>query len=252
MNTLTAAISYDASALEPILTSSNVREHLEQHHAAACAQATAWVKGTEIERLSLESLIRFTPHFPSYRGLFHRACQIRNHNFYWQSLQPGGGRAPWGPVSERIHDEFGTLRDFIEGAQTQAASLIGCGWLWVVWRGDRVAITTTENVTTFPLDGGTVLLALDLWEHAYYPDFRSRRSDYVAACFEKLINWDFANVRLRSALVSRKRLRQQVDASDVRKDRSRGRYDPYISASGASSSHASARSGGPPLTGPAT
>src|ERR1700733_798461 len=104
MNTLTAAISYDASALEPILSSSNVREHMEQHHAVACAQATAWVKGTDLERLSLESLIRCTPHFPSYSNLFRRVCQIRNHNFYWQSLQPGGGRAPWGPVSERIHD----------------------------------------------------------------------------------------------------------------------------------------------------
>jgi hypothetical protein len=97
-----------------------------------------------------------------------------------------------------------------------------------VWRGDRLAITTTENVTTYPLDGGTVLLALDLWEHAYYPDFRSRRSDYIAACFEKLINWDFANVRLRGALVIRKRLREQVDSSDVRNDRSSGRFDPYL------------------------
>ena len=235
MNTLTAAISYDASALEPILASSNVREHLEQHHAA-CAEVNAAVKGTDLARLSLESLIQFTPHFPSYLHLFQRACRIRNHNFYWQSLQPGGGRAPWGPVSERIHDEFGTLRDFIENAQTQAASLIGCGWLWVVWRGDRVAITTTENATTYPLDCGTVLLALDLWEHAYYPDFRSRRSDYVAACFEKLINWDFANVRLRSAWVIRKRLRQQVDSSDVRKNPSGGRYDPYTSARGANAS----------------
>jgi Fe-Mn family superoxide dismutase len=228
VNTLTAAITYDASALEPVLTSSSVREHLEQYHATACAQATAWVKGTELERLSLESLIRFTPHFPGHSNLFRRVCQIRNHNFYWQSLQPGGGRAPWGPMSERIRDEFGTLRDFIESAQLQAASLIGCGWLWIVWRGDRVAITTTENVTTFPLDGGTVLLALDLWEHAYYPDFRSRRSDYVAACFEKLINWDFANVRLRGALVSRKRLQQKIGSNDARKDGSGGVLIPSL------------------------
>jgi Fe-Mn family superoxide dismutase len=136
-------------------------------------------------------------------------------------------------VSERIHDEFGSLRDFIENAQMQAASLIGCGWLWVVWQGARLAITTTENVTTYPLDGGTVLLALDLWEHAYYPDFRSRRCDYVAACFEKLINWDFANVRLRSTWVIRKRLRQPVDWSDVHKTPAGGRYDPYTSSRGA-------------------
>jgi len=234
MNTLTAAISYDASALEPVLTSRNVREHLEQHHAAACAEVSAAVQGTDLARLSLESLIQFTPHFPSYRNLLQRACQIRNHNFYWQSLQPGGGRAPWGPVSERIQGEFGTLGSFIESAQTQAASLIGSGWLWVVWRGDKLAIKTTENMTTYPLGSGTVLLALDLWEHAYYPDFRSHRSDYVAACFEKLINWDFANARLRDAWMTRKRLRQRVDPSDAGKSRSEGLRSGTAAADAAS------------------
>jgi superoxide dismutase, Fe-Mn family len=207
MNILTATLTYDFAALEPVLCRDAVRDHLIQHHAAACMEALECVKGTDLERLSLESLIQFTPHLQGRSRVFRRACEIRNHNLYWQSLQPGGGNAPWGLVSARIREDFGTLADFIECVQTQASALVGCGWLWVVWRANRIEVGTTENAQTFPLQGGTVLLALDLWEHAYYHDFRSHRADYVAACFEKLINWDFANMRLRNALLLSKRLR---------------------------------------------
>jgi superoxide dismutase, Fe-Mn family len=216
MNTLTATLAYDFAALEPLLSKNAIREHFMQHHAAACIEAASWVKGTDLERLSLESLIRFTAHLPGHVNLLRRACQIRNHNLYWQSLQPGGGNAPWGPMSDGIHKNFGTLRDFVERAQMEAASVIGCGWLWVVWHENRIEIRTTENTTTFPLAGGTVLLALDLWEHAYYRDFRSHRADYVAACLDKLINWDFANSRLRNALLGRKRFREITLAQDSR------------------------------------
>jgi|KBSSwiStaDraftv2_1062776.scaffolds.fasta_scaffold19016_2 Fe-Mn family superoxide dismutase len=212
MNTFPAALAYDCSALEPVLSKDAVRDHFLQHHALACADAVAWVRGTALERLSIESLIRLTPHLPSYESLFRRACQIRNHNLYWQSLQPGGGHAPWGPIADKVRDCFGTLSNFIASAQQQATRVCGSGWLWVVWRNDRVEIRTTENVTTLPLEAGTVLLAVDLWEHAYYRDFRSRRADYVAACFEKLVNWNFANCRLRVALLRRKRARQVTSA----------------------------------------
>jgi superoxide dismutase, Fe-Mn family len=203
-------VTFDIVCLEPVLSRGAVREHLMQYHATACADAVRCVKGTALEPLSLDSLIRLTPCLSGHEHLFRRACQIRNHNFYWQSLYPGGGSAPWGPVADAIRDCFGTFRSFQERARQQAALMPGSGWLWVVWRKERIEIGTTEGDATFPLGDGTVLLALDLWEHAYYPDFRSRRDDYVAAYLEKLVNWDFANLRLRGALLHRKRSRQQM------------------------------------------
>ncbi len=186
-------LTFDIASLEPVLSRDAVRDHLMQFHTAACADAVRCVKGTALEPLSLESLIRLTPCLSGYERLFRRACRIRNHNLYWQSLHPGGGNTPWGPAADAIRDRFGTLGGFVERARHQ----------------QRVEIHTTEGEVTFPLGKGTVLLALDLWEHAYYADFRSHRDDYVAACLEKLMNWDFANFRLRSAQLHHRRARQE-------------------------------------------
>jgi Fe-Mn family superoxide dismutase len=208
--TLTTPPVFDFAGFEPVLSRDAVRDHLVQQHAPACADVVRCVKGTALQPLSIDSLIRLTPCLSGYERLFRRACQIRNHNLFWQSLHPGGGSSPWGPVADAIRDRFGTLRNFRESARQQAASLFGSGWLWVVWRKERIDIDTTEGDATFPLGDGTVLLTVDLWEHAYYADFRSRRDDYLTACLDKLANWDFANLRLRSALIRRKRARQDV------------------------------------------
>jgi superoxide dismutase, Fe-Mn family len=207
---LTTPPTFDFASLEPVLSRDAIRDHLVQYHASACADAVTCIKGTVLEPLSIDSLIQLTPHLSRHERLFRLACQIRNHNFYWQSLHPGGGITPWGPVGEAIRDRFGTLRNFSERVQQQAAMLLGPGWLWLVWHKGWIQIRTTEGDSTLPPGAGTVLLALDLWEHAYYADFRSRRGDYIAACLNKLCNWDFANRRLRTALLHRKRVRQDM------------------------------------------
>jgi superoxide dismutase, Fe-Mn family len=213
--TLTAPITFDFASLEPVLSREAVRDHHTHHYVAACADAAASVKGTALEPLSVDSLIRLTPCLSGYEHLFRRACQIRNHSLYWQSLHPGGGSTAWGPVADAIRDRFGTFGNFLQSARRQAAKLPGSGWLWVVWHKGRIEVGTTEGDAILPPGSGTVLLTLDLWEHAYYPDFRGCRDDYVAACLEKLVNWDVANLRLRSALLQRRRARQDMTEADT-------------------------------------
>lgn len=180
-------LPYALDALQPHISRETLEFHYGKHHQAYVTNLNNLVKGTEFENLALEDVIR-----RSSGGVFNNAAQIWNHTFYWNSLSPNGGGAPKGALATTINAKFGSFEGFKEAFSKSAVGNFGSGWTWLVKKGDgTVAIVNTDNAAT-PLTGSDrPLLTCDVWEHAYYLDYRNRRPDYVAA-FWNLVNWEFA------------------------------------------------------------
>jgi superoxide dismutase, Fe-Mn family len=161
--------------------------HYGKHHQTYVTNLNNLVKGTEFENLSLEDIVR-----KSSGGVFNNAAQVWNHTFYWNSLSPKGGGEPKGALGDAIKKKFGSYDAFKEAFGKSAAGNFGSGWTWLVKKGDgSVDIANTSNAAT-PLTGSDKpLLTCDVWEHAYYIDYRNARPKYVEA-FWNLVNWEFA------------------------------------------------------------
>jgi len=151
------------------------------------------VRGTELEPLSLVELIRVTERNPAQHALYRYAAEVYNHNLYWNSMGPRGGGPATGLVGEHLRARFGSHDRFVREFTEAASAHFGSGWLWLVWRAGTLELLTTSNAGTPLVRGDVPLLALDLWEHAYYLDHQNRRSAYVDAFLEELINWDTAS-----------------------------------------------------------
>lgn len=192
-------LPYALDALEPYLSRRTLSAHHGRHHAAYIEKARALVVGTPLASCSLEEIVLQAAGLAD-RTLFHAASQAWNHDFYWRSMKPGGGGEPHGQVAPMIEIAFGSYRKFCEEFTGLAVDQFGSGWAWLSFDGDQLRSTATANAET-PLTCGAVpLLVVDVWEHAYYLDYEHRRPGYVAAFLEHLVNWDFANARLRLAL----------------------------------------------------
>ncbi|MDJ0654005.1 MAG: Fe-Mn family superoxide dismutase [Xanthomonadales bacterium] len=179
-------LPYERDALEPHISSETIDFHYGKHHQAYVNNLNGMIAGTEDESRSLEEIIR-----SSSGGLFNNAAQIWNHTFYWNCLSPAGGGDPEGPLADAIVRDFGSIDAFREQFSKTAATTFGSGWAWLVQRADgTLALTSSSNAET-PLTGeDTPLLTCDVWEHAYYIDYRNARPDYIAA-FWNLVNWEF-------------------------------------------------------------
>ncbi len=180
-------LPYAMDALEPHISRETLDFHYGKHHNAYVTNLNGMIEGTEFTDASLEDIVRH-----SSGPMFNNAAQIWNHTFYWHCLSPNGGGAPTGDLSAAIGDAFGSLDGFKKEFSDKAVKLFGSGWAWLVKRPDgSLAITQTSNAAT-PLTGDDVpLLTCDVWEHAYYIDYRNARPKYVEA-FWNLVNWDFA------------------------------------------------------------
>ena len=154
------------------------------------------MRGTELEPLSLVELIRVTERNPAQHALYRYAAEVYNHNLYWNSMSPRGGGPPTGLVAEHLRARFGSHDRFVREFTEAASAHFGSGWLWLVWRAGTLELLTTSNAGTPLVRGDAPLLALDLWEHAYYLDHQNRRSAYVDAFLEELVNWDTASQAL--------------------------------------------------------
>lgn len=181
------ALPYALDALQPHISRETLEFHHGKHHQAYVTNLNNLIKGTEFENLALEEVIR-----KASGGVFNNAAQIWNHTFYWNSLAPDGGGMPKGVLAKAIDAKFGSFDAFKEAFSKSAVGNFGSGWTWLVKKGDgSVDILNTSNAAT-PLTGSDrPLLTCDVWEHAYYVDYRNRRPDYVAA-FWNLVNWKFA------------------------------------------------------------
>ena len=185
------ALPYDRTALEPHISAETIDFHYGKHHQAYVTNLNNQIKGTEFESMDLESIIR-----KSQGGMFNNAAQVWNHTFYWNCLKPNGGGEPTGALADAINKAFGSFAQFKEQFTQTALTTFGSGWAWLVQRPDgSLALVSTPNAAT-PLTGADKpLLTCDVWEHAYYIDYRNARPKYVES-FWNLVNWDFVSSQM--------------------------------------------------------
>jgi len=179
-------LPYAKNALEPHISAETLEYHYGKHHQTYVTNLNNLIGGTEFENLSLEDIIR-----KSSGGIFNNAAQVWNHTFYWNSLKPNGGGEPGGALAEAIGKAFGSFDKFKEEFTKCAVGTFGSGWAWLVKNADgSLAIVSTGNAGCPLTAGQTPLLTCDVWEHAYYIDYRNARAKYVEG-FWNLVNWDF-------------------------------------------------------------
>mgnify|MGYP003572101623 FL=1 len=178
--------SYELNALEPHISKETLEFHHGKHHQTYVTNLNNLIKGTEFAELSLEDIVK-----KSAGGIFNNAAQVWNHSFYWNCLSPNGGGQPSGSLAEAINKTFSSFDNFKEEFTKTAVTTFGSGWAWLVKNADgSLALASTSNAGTPMTSGQTALLTCDVWEHAYYVDYRNARPKYVGA-FWNLVNWDF-------------------------------------------------------------
>jgi len=202
MNIESPAMPYNFSDLEPAMSRDTLVFHFLRHQRVCFDRMLALVRGTELEALPLDELIRVTERNPAQHNIYRYAAEVFNHNLYWNSMRPRGGGAPNGLVGEQLRARFGSHERFVREFKDAASAHFGSGWLWLVWRAGALEIVTTTNAGTPLVRGDVPLLARDLGEHAYYLDHQNRRSAYVSAFLEELVHWETANRILAELAVS--------------------------------------------------
>lgn len=181
-------LPYAADALAPYISKETIEFHYGKHHQTYVTNLNNLIKGTEFAQQGLEEIVR-----KSSGGIFNNAAQVWNHTFFWNSLKPGGGGEPSGALAKAISAKWGSFTAFKEAFSKSAVGNFGSGWTWLVKRTDAtVDIVNTSNAGTPLTTADKALLTIDVWEHAYYIDYRNARAKFVEAFLNNLANWDFA------------------------------------------------------------
>lgn len=181
-------LPYAMDALAPHLSKETFEFHYGKHHQAYATNLNSLIKGTEFENAGLEDIIR-----KSAGGIFNNSAQVWNHSFFWNSMKPNGGGEPAGALAEAINRKWGSYAGFKEAFTKSATTNFGSGWTWLVKKPDgSVDIVNTANAGTPLTTADKALLTIDVWEHAYYIDFRNARPKFVETFLNHLVNWDFA------------------------------------------------------------
>ena len=182
------ALPYATDALAPHMSKETFEYHYGKHHQAYVTTLNNLIKGTEFESLSLEDIVR-----KASGGVFNNAAQVWNHTFFWSCMKPGGGGEPSGALAQAIAAKWGSHGAFKEAFAKSAVGNFGSGWTWLVKKADgSVDIVNTSNAATPLTTADKALLTVDVWEHAYYIDYRNARPKFVEAFLASLVNWDFA------------------------------------------------------------
>ena len=185
-------LPYAMDALAPHLTKETLEFHYGKHHQTYMTNLKKLLEGKPEADKSLEEIVK-----SSTGGVFNNAAQVWNHTFYWNSIKPQGGGEPTGALAEAIKRDFGTFADFKAQFAQAAVAQFGSGWAWLVKDGEKLKITTTGNAETPMKNGQTCLITCDVWEHAYYIDYRNLRAKYLETFLGSLVNWDFAAANLK-------------------------------------------------------
>ncbi len=189
------ALPWAKNALAPHLSEETINYHYGKHHQAYVSKLNAAIEGTPNAGQSLEEIIA-----SSEGGVFNNAAQVFNHTFYWNCMKPGGGGGPSGNLASALSAAFGSPDKFREAFSNAAATQFGSGWAWLVKNtGGGLEITQTSNADTPSRHGQTPLLTIDVWEHAYYIDYRNDRPGYIESFLSSLVNWDFVAANLDKA-----------------------------------------------------
>jgi Fe-Mn family superoxide dismutase len=186
------ALPYDKAALAPHISAETLEFHHGKHHKAYVDNLNKLVEGKPEATKSLEEIIT-----SSEGGVFNNAAQIWNHTFYWHSMKPNGGGLPTGDLAQAITRDFGSYEKFAEEFTQAGVTQFGSGWAWLVLEGGKLKVTKTPNADLPMKHGQKALLTMDVWEHAYYIDFRNARPKYIETFLKHLANWDFALENLK-------------------------------------------------------
>jgi Fe-Mn family superoxide dismutase len=187
------ALPYANDALAPVISAETIEFHYGKHHQTYVTNLNNLIKGTEFENSTLEEIV-----LKSSGGLFNNAAQVWNHTFYWNGLKPKGGGAPSGELAAAIDKAFGSFDEFKKQFTQKAITTFGSGWAWLVKNKDgSLSLESTSNAATPLTAGQKPLLTIDVWEHAYYIDYRNARAKYAEE-FWSIVNWDFVAANFKA------------------------------------------------------
>ena len=187
-------LPYDKGALAPYLSEETLEYHYGKHHAAYVTNLNNLTADADLNDGNLEDVV-----MTADGGLFNNAAQVWNHSFYWKCMKPGGGGRPAGELAAAIDKAFGSYDDFVKEFTQAAVTQFGSGWAWLVASGGELKIVKTGNAD-LPLKHGQIaLLTVDVWEHAYYIDYRNLRQKYVETFLQNLVDWDFVAANYEAA-----------------------------------------------------
>jgi len=187
------ALPYAQDALAPTISAETMEYHYGKHHQTYVDNLNKAVAGTADENASLEDII-----MKAEGPLFNNAAQVWNHTFFWNSLSPNGGGQPTGAIADRIAADFGGYDEFRAQITDAGLTQFGSGWAWLVEKDAKLAIMKTPNADLPMKHGAKALFTIDVWEHAYYIDYRNARAKFIEVVLDNLINWDFVNANLAS------------------------------------------------------
>ena len=193
-------LPYKQDALEPYISSRTLEFHYGKHHQAYATNTLKLIAGTKLEKLPLKEIILKSHGIKELVSTYNNAAQLFNHDFYWQCMKPNGGGKPQGKMLQAIEQSFGGFDAFVKIFSESAAAQFGSGWTWLVKDGDHLKVIDTGNADTPLTTGWVPLLTIDVWEHAYYLDYQNRRTDYIRAYMDHLVNWEFAGKNLDHAV----------------------------------------------------
>jgi Fe-Mn family superoxide dismutase len=198
-----ADLPYPPNALEPHYATRMVELHYGKHHRTYFDTTVKLITGTKYEDMTLEEIIlaasKEKAKDKDAAQLFNNAAQVWNHDMFWRSMRPGGGGEPQGELKQRIADGFGSYGDFRKQIAEKAVKQFGSGWAWLVHDKGKLAVSSTGNAENPLPTRATTLIALDVWEHAYYIEYENRRPEYVEKFLDHLVNWQHAEKMLHSA-----------------------------------------------------
>ena len=187
------ALPYEKNALEPHISAETLEFHHDKHHATYVTKLNGLLPGSEFENASLEEIVEKAP----AGGIFNNGAQVWNHTFYFNCMSPNGGGEPSGKLADAINSAFGSVAAFKEKFNDSAVNNFGSGWTWLVQSSDgSLEIVNTSNAANPMRDGKTPLLTADVWEHAYYIDYRNARPKYLEG-FWNVVNWDFVASQMK-------------------------------------------------------
>jgi superoxide dismutase, Fe-Mn family len=186
------ALPFASNALESYgMKAETFEYHYGKHHKAYVDNLNKLVDGTELANKSLEEIIQIAFKDSAKAGIFNNAAQVWNHSFFWNCLKPAGGGAPTGALAAKIEKDFGSFDKFKEEFSAAAATQFGSGWAWLVDDGGTLKVMKTPNAENPLAHGKKALLTIDVWEHAYYIDFKNSRPGFIKNFLDNLVNWDF-------------------------------------------------------------
>ena len=187
-------LPYDKNALAPHISAETLEYHHGKHHNAYVVKLNELLAGKPEANKSLEEVI-----LSSEGPVFNNAAQVWNHTFYWSGMKPGGGGKPSGDLAQAIDRDFGSFEKFAEQFTQAGITQFGSGWAWLVSDKGKLSVTKTGNADLPMKHGQKAILTMDVWEHAYYIDFRNARPKYIETFLSSLVNWDFVSENLKKA-----------------------------------------------------